>query len=346
MPGLEPAGVEARPAMAHQIQTESVGGRDVYHLRDDATGASASILPSRGFNLFDLRLPAGPDGRARPIVVAAEGWAADPQKPSRHGIPVLFPFPNRIRDARYEFAGRAYELVPTKPPHAIHGFALEADWDVASAEADDAGARIVGRFRIAEHAPDALARWPSDAALEVRYTLSGRRLTLDATVSNPGEADLPWGFGIHPYFRLPFDPLGDRDRTRVVLPASRYWVLEDALPTGERRPVDDRLDFRAGRPIAGLALDDVLTGLEFEGDRCTCRLVDEALGSEFRIGFDRAFRELVVFTPAGPGGVIAVEPYTQTTDAIHLQARGIDAGLNVLRPGASAAMRITFETSG
>ena len=49
--------------------------------------------------------------------------------------------------------------------------------------------------------------------------------------------------------------------------------------------------------MAGLKLDDVLTGLAFEGDRCTCRLVDEALGAEFRLGFDRHFRELVVFTP-------------------------------------------------
>lgn len=332
--------------MAHRISTEAVGGRTVHHLHDDLTGASAAVLPSCGFNLFDLRLPAGNDGRVWPIVATAPDWLENPEKPSRQGIPVLFPFPNRIRDARYQFEGKAYELIANKPPNAIHGFALEADWEVVAHEADDDGAWIIGRFQIAKQAPEDLERWPSDAALEIRYTLSGRRLRLDAKVSNPGTSDLPWGFGIHPYFRLPFDPASDREKTRIVLPASEFWVLRDSLPIGERRPVSGRLDFRCGRPIAGLMLDDVLTDLECIGDQCVCRLIDENLGAEFRIGFDRTFRELVVFTPPGPGGVIAVEPYTQTTDAINLQRHGIDAGLRVLRPGASMALAITFETVG
>src|SRR5258708_2975231 len=127
------------------------------------------------------------------------------------------------------------------------------------------------------------------------------------TVSNPSAEELPYGFGIHPYFRLPIVPGGDPDRTRVVLPASNYWVLDGYIPTGEIRPVDDRLDFRKGQPRTHLKLDDVLTGLAFERDQCVCRLVDQALGAEFRLGFDRNFRELVVFTPPPPmDGVIAV----------------------------------------
>ena len=35
--------------------------------------------------------------------------------------------------------------------------------------------------------------------------------------------------------------------------------------------------------MAGQVLDDILTGLAFDGDRCTCRLVDEASGAEFRL---------------------------------------------------------------
>ncbi len=334
--------------MAHRIATESIGGRTVYHLHDDATGASASVLPAVGFNLFDLRLPAG--GRLWPLVVAEPDWPAHPEHPSRHGIPVLFPFPNRIRDARYEWRGQSYPLEPTKPPNAIHGFALDRPWPVVEHVADAQGARLTGRFHLAADAPADRDRWPSDATLELTYTLSGRTLTLDVLVGNPGPADLPWGFGIHPYFRLPFDPAADQARTRVILPARSTWVLQDALPTGERRPVDGGpLDFRAGRPMAGLRIDDVLTDLEPGPDGTSrCRLVDETLGAEFRIDCGPGFRELVVFTPplAVGGGVIAVEPYTQTTDAIHLQTQGIDAGLNVLAPGASARLRLAFSTAG
>jgi aldose 1-epimerase len=330
--------------MAYRVGVETVAGRPVYHLRDESSGSSASVLPSVGFNLFDLQLPVA--GEIRPIVAAGDRWPEDPEIPSRHGIPILFPFPNRIRDARFEYGGRAFDLIANKGPNAIHGFALEAPWEVVAHEATDAGARIVGRFQISRNAPEDRPRWPSDAAIELSYTLAGRRLTLEATVTNPGPSDLPWGFGIHPYYHLPFRPDGDAAKTRVVLPASRYWVLEDTLPTGEVRPVDPARDFRLGKPMAGLEADDILTGLEFEGARCTCRLIDENLGAEFRLSFGREFRELVVFTPPFyPGGVVAVEPYTQTTDAIHLQARGVDAGLRVLQPGGSDRLAITLETA-
>lgn len=333
--------------MAHQIQSETFRGRAIHHLRDEATGASASIVPSFGFNLFDLRLPAGQDGRIWPILDAGPGWWEQPEHASRHGMPILFPFPNRIRNARFEFEGQTFELVPNKPPHAIHGFALDADWEVTDLGADVQGAWIAGRYQIGRQSPESRRRWPADAALEVRYTLSGSRLTLDARVSNPDSVDLPWGFGIHPYFRLPFDPSSDRNRTRTIFPAKEFWVLDQSIPTGERRPVDDRLDFRKGQPITDLKLDDVLTGLEFQGEHAECRLIDEALGAELRIRFDRMIRELVIFTPPwSGGGAIAVEPYTQTTDAINLQRRGIDAGLRVLEPGESETWSIQFAMVG
>ena len=43
--------------MSFRIETHDRGGRTIFSLHDDATGASAAILPSYGFNLFDLRLP-------------------------------------------------------------------------------------------------------------------------------------------------------------------------------------------------------------------------------------------------------------------------------------------------
>ncbi|HWE39089.1 MAG TPA: aldose 1-epimerase [Isosphaeraceae bacterium] len=330
--------------MSYSIRAESRGGGTVYLLGDTATGASASILPSYGFNLFDLRLPLA--GQPRRVVVAGDGWEDAPDRPARNGVPILFPYPGRIRDACYTFGGKEFRLPATKPPHAIHGFAHEASWEVVAHEVGAAGATITGRLQLSKQVPAMAPLWPTDAVLEVTYTLAGRRLRMDIAVSNPTDAPLPFGFGIHPYFRLPFEPGGDPRRTLIVAPASECWVLSESLPTGERRPVGERHDFRRGRPMSDVQVDDVLTGLEFAGDGCTCRLIDEALGAEFRLEFDRAFRELVVFTPPGPGGVIAVEPYTQVPDAIHLQAQGIDAGLRVLAPGQRADLAIAMESSG
>lgn len=333
--------------MAHRIGTRTVAGRTICELHDDATGSSAAIVPGVGFNLFDLRLPAA--GRVWPLVVTDPDWLAHPEHPSRQGIPVLFPFPNRIAGARYTWAGRDYTLEPTKPPHAIHGFALDVPWEVVEHTAEAHSARIKGRFQISRHAPQDRGRWPSDAVLELTYTLAGRSLSLDAVVQNPGADPLPWGFGIHPYFRLPFDPGADQARTQVVIPARQHWVLDQAVPTGEIRPVAGQLDFQQGQPMQGLKVDDVLTDLERQPDGTTLvRLIDQTLGAEFQIGCGPEFRELVVFTPplAVHGGVICIEPYTQATDAIHLQPRGIDGGLQVLAPGGTARMAVWFRTVG
>jgi aldose 1-epimerase len=331
--------------MACRVSTSKAGERDVYHLHDDATGASASVLPSFGFNLFDLRLPVA--GRVRPVVEAATDFAEKPSNPGRNGTPILFPYPNRIRDARYAFEGKSYSLPVNNGPNSIHGFAIQAPWEVLEHKADAQSAWITGKYQLSRQSPEHVKDWPADAILQIEYRLAGRGIDLRATVTNPSGGNLPFGFGIHPYFKIPFDPGGDQSKTRVVLPAAKFWVLDHFLPTGERSPVDGRLDFRQGQPVKGLKLDDVLTDLVFDGSkRATCRLVDEVLKAEFRIIFGDEFRELVAYTPPGPGGVIALEPYTQTTDAINLQARGVDAGLRVLKHGEHAELAIRFETLG
>jgi aldose 1-epimerase len=330
--------------MAHRVTTATRGGRTVYTLHDDVSGASASILPSYGFNLFDLRLPAA--GQVRPVLSAAADFPENPSHPARNGIPVLFPFPNRVNNGRYTFRGKTYELPANSGKHAIHGFALNVPWDVDEPTTDGGAAALTGRYRISKNSPAMAAHWPTDAALEIRYALAGRALTMTVTVSNPTADDLPYGFGIHPYFRCPFTPGGDLEQTRVEVPASEFWVLDTFIPTGERRPVDARLDFRKGQPMKELKLDDVLTGLSFEGGRCVCRLVDLTLKAEFRLTVDRAVRELVVYTPPAAPGVISIEPYTQTTDAINLAARGIDGGLRVLGHGKSDTFTLVMETAG
>jgi aldose 1-epimerase len=135
-----------------------------------------------------------------------------------------------------------------------------------------------------------------------------------------------------------------RDQNKRVFRAKT--ASRELLPTGEIRPVDGRLDFRKGQSMVGLKLDDVLTDLEFTTDRGICRLIDEQKNAEFLLGFDRAVRELVVYTPPGRADVISLEPYSQTTDAINLQARGVAAGLRILGHGAQDTFVLTMETRG
>src|SRR5260370_1369403 len=63
-----------------------------------------------------------------------------------------------------------------------------------------------------------------------------------------------------------------------------------------------------------------------------CATIAGAAGATLRVRCSPAFRQLVVYTPAHRQA-FCVEPYTCVTDAVNLQARGMDAGWLVLQPG-------------
>lgn len=324
--------------MRFRTETERTAGGVVHSLHDDQTGAVAQILPDRGFNLFALRLPL--DGSAVPVLHADPKFADGAGKPTRSGCPVLFPFPNRIRDARFQFEGREYILPANKPPHAIHGFAFDAPWSVEDFGANELGAWIKGGYQISLQTPEAARFWPADARLELTYLLGPSGLTLDAGVGNPSSVPLPFGFGLHSYFKLP-TPAGRAPRVRVSIPANRYWIVHDSIPTGETRPVDDRLDFRMGKVLGAESYDDNLTDLQPNSDgRLRCVVSDADSGRALTLECEPPIREIVIFTPPGTPGVVAIEPYTMAADAIRLEARGVHAGLITLKPGDRAKWRI------
>ena len=205
--------------------------------------------PSYGFNLFDLRLPAA--GEVRPMISAPEDFAENPRGGAGHGTPILFPYPNRVGGARFTLPGDGRTSCPANNgPNAIHGFAVDAPWDVVEHKAGADAASIVGRYQISRNTPADAGKLAHRRGLAGAATpLAGRRLTMTITVSNPTASDLPYGFGIHPVLPAARSPRGRPRRTRVIVPAVAYLGAQGFLPTGETRPVDARLDFRPGQPM-------------------------------------------------------------------------------------------------
>src|SRR5205807_1756637 len=125
---------------------------------------------------------------------------ADPQffqvhKPTRSGFPILFPFPNRIRDGRYTWHGKEYRL-PTNDPsgkNAIHGFVCQRPWRVIAEGSDDQAAWVTGEFIGSRDGPDTLELWPADYCIRLTHRLLYQRLDVEAEIINPGSIDLPFG---------------------------------------------------------------------------------------------------------------------------------------------------------
>jgi aldose 1-epimerase len=293
----------------------------------------AEVWPALGFNCFSWKVT--DSGRTLDLLYSDPALFGD-GRPTRSGIPVLFPFPNRIRDGRFTWDGRTYQLPLNDPAqkNAIHGFACRHPWRVAGHGADPISAWVKGQFRASLDAPDSRDLWPTDYELTLMVRLAAGKLRLEAEVFNPDTKPLPFGLGYHPYFKLPSAPGGDAADCLVQVPARAYRPLTDSLPDGEKRPVDAARDLTTPRRFGDLKLDDVLTDVSTaaaDGLR-ECGTVQGDPKLSLRLFYSPAFRELVAFTPPHRQA-FCVEPYTCTTDAINLQARGIDAGWRTLAPG-------------
>ena len=296
-------------------------------LRDAATGASAKILSGLGFNCYSFQPVVG--GEAAEVLWSEADFPSGQGKPSHSGIPILFPFPGRLRGSHLAYEGQTYPLGSDDGRgNAIHGFVLNRPWRIV----ESLPHRAVGEFHASLDEPGLIRRWPADFRLTVAYELRGNTLTAEIEVQNPGPGRLPFGLGLHPYFRLPLGAGGQADACRVTVPVAEYWELAAMLPTGRRLPADGPRDLAGGMPFRQMQLDDVFTGLSGAAGRCRATIDDPHSGRTLELVFDAAFRECVVYNPPHREAV-CIEPYTCVPDAYELQAAGIDTGLRFLQAG-------------
>jgi aldose 1-epimerase len=320
----------------HRPTTNGLDGGIVV-LMDTKSGARAEVWPALGFNCYRWQV-----GSAEVLYSAPNLF--DDTRPTRSGIPVLFPFPNRIRDGAFTWNGQVYRLPlndPTKK-NAIHGFACRHPWRIVDQGGDNDRAWVTGEFQASKDAPEDAKLWPADYRIRLTITLGENRLRLAAQVDNPDARPLPFGLGYHPYFHTPLLPGASKEECLVHAAAKQYWELQENLPTGDLKPVDAARDLNQPRRINELNLDDVLqrtSGAPLGG------VVQQGAGKQatLTVAGDAAFREVVVFTPVHRDA-FCIEPYTCTTDAINLQARGMNAGWLTLEPGRTwkADIELTF----
>lgn len=300
----------------------------VIQLEDTASGSSARVLPGLGFNLFEFTAQLG--SRRVEVIEADADFATGNVRPSRCGIPLLFPFPNRIADGKFTWEGKNYQLPLAKGGgHYIHGFCLDRPWRVV----DQTENSVTGEFQLSRDAPERLEWWPADFIIRCTYLVRGNALKSRFEFINPDTKSLPWGFGTHAYFRLPLTEESSVQHIVLDAPVHQQWTLQDFIPTGEIVPA--RVPLAEGLYYSANQLDDVFTDVRPQGDSLDCIIMDEGAGLQVVQACDPAFREVVVYTPPDRAAV-CMEPYTCPTDAINLEARGIPCGWQVLPPGATA----------
>lgn len=195
-------------------------------------------------------------GGVREYIVAGQpvlqSYPVDAMCDGAHGAP-LIPWPNRLGDGRYTFAGVDHQVALTEPDkhNAIHGFLQWRSWQLVEHDTD----RVVVATGLRP-----LTGYPFSVDVAVEYRLTAAGLVVATTATNVGEDPCPYGAGQHPYLS-PGDGLVD-DCT-VTLDAATRIVTdpERQLPVG-REPVEGTMfDFRRGRRLGDLRVDYAFTDL-------------------------------------------------------------------------------------
>lgn len=297
-------------------------------LLDSAAGSKADILVGFGFNCY--RFIAMVDGKPVDALWSAPGFETGKEKPSHSGIPLLFPYPGRLRGQSLNFAGGNYPLEGNDGRgNAIHGFCLNRPWKVVE-KSDN---RVVGEFQASKVDPAILKHWPADFIISVSYELNGSTLASRIVVANPDDKPLPYGFGSHPYFRVPLGAGGSAAQCRVTVPVKNYWELVDMLPSGKKLPALGSHGLATGLAFPETKLDDVFTDVEFTDHTATASIADAGSGRTLEIEFDDQFTQCVVYNPPHREA-ICIEPYTCLPDQFTMTERGIIPAPQTLAPGA------------
>ena len=368
----------------YEWKQETRYGMKAVILRDNERLAEAVIYPELGCNCVEFRTtpdnsPDDANSRKRnesdvvDVFVPPADIPGLKQVPFTGGNPILFPFPNRVRDGVYTFENQTYRMDGLMARNwdkgagqALHGLVGDKPWNVTEAyarDADDGKLQTGASLRCAiqlHDFPDIVEQYPFPCTLEVRYLLQNGVLIMQIAVTNEGtegQKTMPMGFGIHPWFPTSLRPgaplpagladvtMEQRAQSLVHVPADSIWELDKLMPTGNVLPVlqaGKQFDLRQFAPLSNHFFDDVFTGVQHGSDGWSeGGLRDPKSGLEMHLAADPSFREWVLYAPLD-APIIALEPYTCPTDAVNLQAQGIDAGLIALSPGETWRGEIRF----
>ena len=256
-----------------------------------------------------------------------KGYAADQPVSGGRGQQ-LIPWPNRIRDGRYPWAGATQQLWLTEPArhNASHGLARYVPWRTV----EHGGSHVVLDLTIFSQ-----PGWPGILHARLTYALTDDGLHVTLEASNAGGTDVPFGYGAHPYLTVGETSV---DEVEVTLPAASRLEVDDRLLPVAVSPVEGTdLDLREPSRIGDRVLDNAYTDLAREADGGWTATLSRG-DRTAELWADASFGWAQVFTGEKRRDVgLAVEPMTCGPDAFN--PGPTHDGMRVLTPGETLRLR-------
>lgn len=292
-------------------------------LSDPSSPLTATVVPTAGMIGTSL------SDNGVELLGQRKGLAAYVSEHKTMGIPLLYPWANRLSGNGYQVNGTAVTLTPGNGGvHAdeygapIHGtLAGDGGWRVSARSATALTAELDFGSR-----PDLLASFPFPHLLELAITLADRTLTVRTTITATSETAVPLCFGFHPYLQLPGVP---RAQWLIETPPMRSRVVDaHGIPTGAIEPY----------PATTELLDDKVFDHGFDEVAAGALFAVSGGGRRVEVRFDRGYPAAQIYAPAAED-LVCFEPMAAPTDALR------QGGYRVARPGgpgvAQFAIRVT-----
>jgi galactose mutarotase-like enzyme len=268
-------------------------------LRDPSSDLAAEFVPDAGMIGISLT-DAGVEllGQRRGL----DAYVADGKT---MGIPILYPWANRLSDNTYTAEGATVTLTPGQhgvraDPNGlpIHGvLAAYPNWRVTH----ESGSELTAEVDFSDQ--DLLASFPFPHRLALTVTLYERTLRVRASVAPIAERAVPLCFGFHPYLQLPGVP---RDQWIIETPPLRHLGLDErGLPTGETTPQQ-----AMSEPLGDNAFDD---GYDEVAEGAVFAL--SGGGRRIEVHFEQGYPAAQIFAPPSQD-LVCFEPMTAPTDAL------------------------------
>jgi len=228
----------------------------------------------------------------------------------------LVPYSNRIANGRLEFDGEVFPLQRNWPGvrHPLHGDGWRHPWRVL--HHDRSRAEFVYLHERGATGVD----WPFRYHARQVFRLDETGLTVELSIENLEDRDVPAGVGLHPFFVCDAD-------TELACRLAGVWRTDAEVLPLQRVPVPPEWDFSRSRRVDGMGLDHCFDGWDGEASvtwpQRRLRLVLSAT---------EAFRHLVIYVPDGQRH-FCVEPVSHANGTI---------GQTRLAAGATLGGEITF----
>jgi aldose 1-epimerase len=206
-------------------------------LRDEQAQLEATFVPGANMLCASLR------HRGEELLAQNDGVEAYARQGKTMGIPLLYPWANRLAAFDYSVvAGKAVQVPhdPTRiavddnglPIHGVIGGRLAwepIDPPVIDLTQGSETRSLAARLSWSEEQPELFEVFPfeHDLIYEARFT--DGRLEIEVTVYASGQDVVPVAFGFHPYLA----PGGPREGWQIELPPMRHLALDpNQIPTG------------------------------------------------------------------------------------------------------------------